>query len=244
MRTPDYTKQTDSGNVTDTDPGKPSKTESPVSECIRCGTCCKKGGPSFHLEDKMLIERGRILSKHLFTIREGQRAYDNVKGIFFNAPSDVIKIKGRKGVLTCVFLDEDESGCTIYDFRPLECRVLECRDTRAIEKVYARDRLARRDLISSVEGLWDLVEDHQKRCSYHRMERFIDALNTDKKDEALAGIRDIIDYDARIRELVVSKGGLDADMTDFLFGLPITETIRIYGLKVERKGDTILLISI
>jgi Fe-S-cluster containining protein len=36
-----------------------------ITKCIRCGTCCKKGGPSFHLEDKMLIEKGIILSKYL-----------------------------------------------------------------------------------------------------------------------------------------------------------------------------------
>ena len=50
----------------------------PISECVRCGTCCGKGGPAFHHEDKMLIEQGIILSKHLYTIRAGEPVYDNV----------------------------------------------------------------------------------------------------------------------------------------------------------------------
>ena len=43
---------------------KPAK---PISECMRCGTCCKKGGPSFHHADKTLIEAGVIESKYLYT---------------------------------------------------------------------------------------------------------------------------------------------------------------------------------
>ncbi|MFC1829701.1 YkgJ family cysteine cluster protein [Thermodesulfobacteriota bacterium] len=224
--------------------GKPSDSRTMITECIRCCTCCTKGGPSFHLKDKRLIEKGIILSKYLYTIRKGERTYDNVNETFYPAPSDIIKIKGRIDALACVFLDEDEKECTIYDNRPLECRVLECWDTREIEKIYGQDRLTRQDLISSIEGLWELIDDHQNRCSYNNLQRFIDALNSDKKDEALAGIQDIIDYDARIRELVVEKSGLDPDMLDFLFGRPVTETIKIYGLKVEKSGDKIYLIPI
>ncbi|MBW2193299.1 MAG: YkgJ family cysteine cluster protein, partial [Deltaproteobacteria bacterium] len=197
-----------------------------TTECTRCCTCCKKGGPSFHLKDKRLVEKGIILSKHLYTIRKGERTYDNVKETFYPAPSDIIKVQGRTDALTCVFLDEDESECTIYDNRPLECRVLECWDTKEIEKIYAENRLTRKDLVSAIEGLWELIDDHQKRCSYKNLQHFINALNSEKKDEALEGIRDIIDYDARIRELVVEKGGLDPDMLDFLFGRPIPETIK------------------
>ncbi len=28
-----------------------------ITECICCGTCCKKGGPCFHLADKHLIDK-------------------------------------------------------------------------------------------------------------------------------------------------------------------------------------------
>ena len=50
-----------------------------------------------------------------------------------------------------------------------------------IEKIYAKNRLTRKDLISSIEGLWDLVEEHQNQCGYDMLTLFVDALNTDKK---------------------------------------------------------------
>ncbi|MEE8552947.1 MAG: YkgJ family cysteine cluster protein [Desulfobacterales bacterium] len=218
------------------------KSSTSITECIRCGTCCKKGGPSFHDEDKMLIEKGIILSKDLYTIRIGELSYDNVKECLLLTTSDIIKIKGQKDSWVCVFFNEEKNECAIYDNRPLECRVLKCWDTREIEKVYSKNRLARKDLISSIEGLWDLIEDHQKRCSYDKLKDFVDALNSNKKDDALEGILDIIEYDTRIRELVVQKGGLSPDMTDFLFGRSITETIRMYDLKVEQEGDNYRLV--
>jgi Fe-S-cluster containining protein len=215
-----------------------------IRKCNRCGTCCKKGGPCFHLEDKMLIEKGIILSKYLYTIRAHELCYDNVKNSNLPAASDIIKIKGKKDSLTCVFFNETQNECTIYDNRPLECRVLKCWDTREIERIYAKNRLTRKDLLSTVEGLWGLVEDHQKRCSYKKLEFFIDTLKKDKKDKALKDILDIIKYDAQIRELVVKKGGLDPEMTDFIFGRPITETIRMYGFKIKKQGNTYRLIPI
>ncbi len=215
-----------------------------ITECIRCGTCCKKGGPSFHIEDKMLIEKGIILSKYLYTIRDSELSYDNVKESILPAASDIIKIKGQKDSWTCIFFNEKENECTIYDNRPLECRALKCWDTLEIEKIYFKNRLTRKDLISTIEGLWGLVEDHQKQCSYIKLKLFIDALNKDKKDETLKGILDIIEYDARIRELVVQNGGLDPEMTDFLFGRPITETIKMYGFKIIKQDDNYRLIPI
>ena len=82
------------------------------SSCRRCGTCCKKGGPAFHLADRAIIEKGAIQLKHLTTIREGEPAWDNVSGGVLPAPTDIIKIKSRPGGRTCVFYDEEAAACT------------------------------------------------------------------------------------------------------------------------------------
>ncbi len=226
-------------------PKKQPGTSAPISECIRCGTCCKKGGPSFHHEDKELIDKGIILSEFLYTIREGELSYDNVKECLLPAASDIIKIKGQKDSWTCVFFNENENECTLYNDRPIECRILTCWDTREIEKMYSKNRLTRKDLLSSIEGLWDLVEDHQQRCAYNRLKRFTaDLKEGKKKDEAAKGLHEIIEYDTRIRQMVAEKGGLDPAMVDFLFGRPITETIRMYGFRIVQKGDKFSLIPI
>ena len=50
---------------------------------------------------------------------------------------------------------------------------------------------------------------------------------------------EIIRYDAEIRNLVISRGGLDADMLDFLFGRPLTQTLGNYGIKIQQEGTQI-----
>ena len=68
------------------------------TSCRQCGTCCRKGGPSFHLEDRALIDEGLIQAKDLFTIRRGEPAHENVQGKISPVKTDIIKIKGKKGV--------------------------------------------------------------------------------------------------------------------------------------------------
>jgi len=212
-----------------------------ISECIRCGTCCEKGGPCFHVEDRMLIEKGKIPAKFLYTIRKGELAHDNVKGCLKPVDSDVVKIKSKKDSWMCIFFDDVEKGCTIYDDRPLECRVLNCRDTRELEQIYADNRLTRADLVSKVKGLWDLIKDHQARCDYKNIQPLINNLAGSKRHQARRKLLEIIRYDAEIRKLVVARGGLDPEMLDFLFGRPLTKTLKNYGISIHQEGKKIQL---
>ncbi|MGD8649962.1 MAG: YkgJ family cysteine cluster protein [Desulfobacterales bacterium] len=216
------------------------KTGSSITECIRCGTCCEKGGPGFHQADRMLIEKGVIPSRYLYTIREGELARDNVKGCLKPVESDIIKINGKEDTWTCIFFDEVNKGCTIYDDRPLECRALKCWDTRELEQIYATARLTRKDLVSGIKGLWDLIEDHQTRCDYKKIQKLIKELSGVKPTRARQKLLEIIRYDGEIRNLVISRGGLDADMLDFLFGRPLTQTLGNYGVKIHQKGEKIV----
>lgn len=202
-----------------------------ISECIRCGTCCKKGGPSFHLRDKPLIEKGIISLKHLYTIRQGEPAFDNVKGNLFCVPSDIIKIKSGKNFRACIFFNTKDRRCEIYEDRPAECRLLNCRDTRDIEAFYDRDRLTRKDLLSGIRGLWELIEAHQMRCDYERVGYLVENLKGDKKEEALDALSDMLDYDSRIRSLIAEKKGTDSEIIVFLFGYPLAETLSRFSLK-------------
>ena len=192
------------------------KPGTPTSECIRCGTCCEKGGPAFHQNDRELIEKGVIPSRHLFTIRKGEFAYDNVKGRLVPVDTDIIKIKGKEDSWTCIYLDEENKICSIYDDRPLQCRNLKCWDTRELGKMYASHRLTRDDLIKDIEGLWDLIEDHQKRCDYGRIKTLISELGGTHHERARKQLLEIIQYDTEIRKLVVDKGGLDPEMLEFV----------------------------
>jgi Fe-S-cluster containining protein len=206
--------------------------EKPISECRRCGTCCKKGGPSFHQEDKALIEKGVIHSKYLYTIRKGEMAYDNVKQCLEPVSSDVIKIKGKGESWTCILFDDQQNECTIYEDRPIECRALKCWDTKALEELYDRKRLKREDLFADIQGLWDLIKDHQERCNYEIIQKLVEEINSGMGGKARQKLAGIIQFDIEIRKLVVSRGGLDMDMLDFLFGRPLKQTLKNFGLKI------------
>ncbi len=199
-----------------------------ITECILCGTCCKKGGPSFHLADKHLIDKGVILSKYLFTIRKGELAYDNVRQELLPLSSELIKLKGKNDSSTCIFFNEGEKKCEIYKNRPVECKALKCWDTREIEKFYSKNRLTRKDLLFDVEGLWELVNDHQSRCSYEKIKKMLQKQD-DSNNDIQKEILEIIRYDTQIRHLVVEKGGMDSEILDFLFGRPLTLTIKSFG---------------
>jgi Fe-S-cluster containining protein len=202
-------------------------------ECKRCGTCCTKGGPAFHYADKALIEDGVIHSKYLYTIRKGEWAYNNVRRCLEAVSSDIIKIKEKNNSWTCIFFDEAQSACAIYENRPSECRILKCWDTRELEGLYAKKRLTRQDLVSEIEGLWSLIKDHQQRCDYEIIQKLVNAINSDAGDvKARLKLVEIMKFDTEIRKLVVSTAGLEPEMLDFLFGRPLTRTIKRMGLKV------------
>jgi Fe-S-cluster containining protein len=189
------------------------------------------------------VENGSIPAKCLYTIRRGELARDDIRGRLAPLAEEIVKIKGQGGKWTCLFYNRQARGCRIYDHRPLECRVLNCRDTDPIEKIYDKGRLTRRDLLAEVAGLWELIEDHEQRCSYAQLGAWVreGALENEgfRQEEA---ILETLRYDAQIRQLATEKGGLDAELLVFVFGRPLTETIRMFGIDLVRKKGTYGLI--
>lgn len=221
------------------------KTGKDKYECRRCGTCCCKGGPALHLEDESLVATGRIPLKELLTIRQGEPAFDNVRGVVSPAPSDIIKIKGASPAdATCRFLDQEAVGCTIYDHRPVECRVLTCWDSRAITEMYERDRLTRDRLLARLPGLSDLVAEHQERCNYQEIGRLAERIKSDQDNngEGVEALLAIVRYDQSIRQVTVERTRLDQGLLDFLFGQPLTETLRRFKVKLVREGERITIV--
>jgi len=212
-------------------------TQSPPILCKRCGTCCEKGGPGLHHEDRPLVESGSIPAKYLYTIRRGELVRDDIRGRLAPLAEEIVKIKGQDGKWTCMFYDRQTRGCRIYAHRPLECRVLNCRDTGPIEEIYDKGRLTRRDLLATVAGLWELIEDHEQRCSYAQLEAWVrEGVSPDEVFKQEESIFETLRYDAHVRQLAVEKGGLDAELLAFVFGRPLTETIRMFGIELVRKN--------
>lgn len=220
---------------------RPSDSEAniPRSSCIRCGVCCKKGGPTLHAEDKKKIEEGKIPVKFLFTIRKHEPAFDNIRDLIAPASTDIIKIKSQKDSSACIFYDLSNAECRIYTNRPIECRELKCWDTRKISLLYDKNRINRKTLLSGIKDLSDLVQDHQNRCSYKKIADLADQTkcNRIEKKEALEQLNEMLRYDCSIRHLIVEKDKKASEMLDFLFGRPLTATMQMFGLKMKEDHD-------
>jgi Fe-S-cluster containining protein len=213
------------------------------TECQRCGTCCKAGGPALHLEDMELVQSGKIPLKDLYTIRAGELARDNVKGTLAPVAAELIKIKGIGRTWTCWYYDEDSKGCTVYENRPLECRVLNCRDTAAIEAIYNQQRLTRKDLLKEIPHLWGLVEEHEKKCGYRVLAELADRLKAGPDQAAADSMVEMVGYDAHLRALIVEKERPDPALLDFLFGRSLADTLPGFGLQSHQKGGKLVITS-
>ncbi len=206
-----------------------------MDHCRQCGTCCRKGGPAIHREDKKLLENGYIPLSYLFTIRKDEPVYDNVQGCIISAPADIIRIKSRESSTTCVFFNPEFNNCNIYPKRPLECRMLECWNTRSIEEIYDKGRLSRQELLANTHHINDLVEYHENRCAYLIIKKLIHQLNQGDKKNALENIREILAFDNHFRLLAIEKSICKRNIIDFLFGSPLQKTLPRMGLKVIKK---------
>ena len=186
--------------------------------CSRCGECCRKGGPALHHEDLPLLRTpGGPDLADLMTLRAGEPALDQVRGRVEPLAGEIVKLRGRGTAWTCLFFQEGDAACAIYRARPLECRALSCQDTRELERVYAKDRLTRRDILPTGHPLLELIEEHERRCPVAGYARLLGSdapENRRSRAEMLA-------WDREVRLLVTEKSGMDPAILDFLFGRPL-----------------------
>lgn len=211
------------------------RSKNKITECIKCCTCCSKGGPALHKEDKTLLDEGKLHGRFLYTIRQGEPVEDNVKGDIIFAPTDIIKIKSRDGSEACLFGNYQKKECSIYESRPQECKILQCWDTKALEDFYEKDRLTRKDVLGHIEGLWDLIEEHQDKCSYEHISEILQKTPSPISGKAKEELLSIVAYDLEIRELVINQTDTDPNLIDFLFGRPLKQTLRRFGLEFGEK---------
>lgn len=202
-----------------------------MSSCRRCGTCCKKGGPAIHSEDRLLLEKGIIPLRYLYTIRKGELVHDPIRGAVLPVISEVIKVKSGADLSVCTFYGHHKARCRIYADRPLECRLLKCWDTAAIEGVYEQNRLSRESLLEDAAGLRELVADHEQRCGYGRLGDLISRLKKGHKKQLVDEVGEIINFDNQLRRLVIEKCRVEPEMLDFLFGRPLQKTLFMFGLR-------------
>lgn len=190
------------------------------------------------MEDRELVDSGRVPLSHLLTFRQGEPVFDNVSGCIAPAVTDIIRIKSiRDHSAECVYYEPAQKGCRIYRHRPSECEALQCWDTRKIEAMYNCRRLTRRLLLAEVKGLWDLVAHHQERCDYALVAEMADRIRQRRRFESAENeLLEIIRFDGHLRDITLERGNLDPGSLEFLFGRPLSFTIRLFQLKIIKNA--------
>lgn len=198
-----------------------------MPECLRCGTCCAKGGPALHTEDLPLVREGVLPLDALVVIRAGETAHDQVTGRLAPLEAEIVKVwsgpwaeEGPEGgggrgasVWTCPYLrlspegGPEEAGdlaaCAVHARRPLECRLLDCRDTAALARAYDKDRLTRRDILP--EAFHELLDEHDRVCGAARLEALRRAC-AGGESEACGELDSALAFDAAMRHASAQRG--------------------------------------
>jgi Fe-S-cluster containining protein len=201
----------------------------PLPACDRCGQCCRQGGPALHAEDLPLV-RDKVLSyADLYTLRRGEPARDQFQDALLPLEHELVKLKGDGDpAWTCAFFRESPVGCGIYAHRPLECRLLSCKDTAPLAAAYASGRLARADILPPGSALAALAAEHEARCPAPELARLLTAARAGDVATAQAAgqaAADMIAYDRAFRAALVEKG-LPPDILPFLLGRPLEVVAR------------------
>ena len=215
--------------------------EQPVTNerthCIRCGECCLGSSPTLQIADVSLVYDGFIDRGNLYTIRLGELVRDNIRGELRVTDKEIIKIKEKekKDGKGCIYYDEKAKACTIYEYRPIQCKALACWDESEFMRVYARPKVDRRDIIRD-KIILGLMKEHDKRCSYSELDKCVRQIKKEG-EEAVGKILEILRFDHHIRAFTSKKLGIDLSEMGFLFGRPLTQTITMFGLKVIKSSD-------
>jgi Fe-S-cluster containining protein len=205
------------------------------THCIRCGECCLASSPTLQMADVSLVYDGFIDRGNLYTIRLGELIRDNIHGELRVTDKEIIKIKEKENGLGCIHYNEKAKACTIYEYRPIQCKALACWDESEFMRVYARPKADRRDIIRDKIVL-GLMKEHDKRCSYMELDKFVRQIKKEG-EEAVRKILEVLKFDHHIRTFTSKKLGIGFSEMDFLFGRPLIDTIKMFGLKVIKQPD-------
>ena len=214
----------------------------PRDHCIRCGECCLNSSPSLQLTDVPLVNESIIERSDLYSVRVSELVQDNIRDELKVTDTELIKVREKTSVGGCIFYDDAEKACTIYGHRPAQCRALTCWDENEFMRVYAEPKAGRNEIIND-HTLLRLIDEHEKRCAYAQLERYVKKIERDG-EAAVEKILHALKFDHDIRLLIPEKLGVDSHEMDLILGRPLTETIIMFGLKVVCEQDESFLLTL
>ncbi|SHN59109.1 hypothetical protein [Desulfovibrio litoralis] len=222
--------------------------------CLRCGTCCLKGGPALHQADYILIKNAQIKRSHLFSILKGELAYmpnlesdSSSNSLLCLTEQELIKIKPNPQKTlqypwACMFLTQEKqsktTGCKLHPNHPEECKLLFCQNTKQILKAYQINRLTRAELSTPDEQAlqaahssgtnWTQLGTELATYFINQQNNFIEINKLPKK--MVKELEESANFDNAFRSIVVERKVLKQDELDFHFGRNITSILKQFGI--------------
>jgi hypothetical protein len=153
----------------------------------------------------------------------------------------MIKIREFPGTTTCIFFEQKDKKCVIYESRPEQCRLQQCWDPDGSDK-QSPAALDRGDILKTVSPLWEIILRHENRCSHAELERSVARLGA-TKGETVGDVLSILAFDHHVREFAKETLSLEPETIEFFFGKDLRESIGRYGLVVEESSDGSFLLT-
>jgi Fe-S-cluster containining protein len=204
--------------------------------CVRCGDCCRKSSPTLHLEDLDLLRSGRIPWNRLLTLRRGEPVHSPFDEKVFFLVDERIKIRENTGTQECAFYDDTINECLVYENRPLQCRAQACWDGEPAKQMTEQPYLKRGDIFSDVELLQDLIAEHDRRCSFEKLQGAFNALAANE-GQGLDAVLELLAYEEHFRQFLAEKLNIPADNLPLIFGRSYEDLVPLFGFRVEVEAD-------
>jgi Fe-S-cluster containining protein len=229
-------------------------------QCSCCGVCCEKGGATLQAEDMALVAAGVLPPRVLVTVRAGELAYDEAQQRLAPRATEMIKLAGtgeNAHPWHCVFHRADKL-CGIHAQRPAQCRALFCRNTAALEALYAQGQATRQDVlrflpVAFARDWFAVLQAYEEHCSMtalvpcalaarQALDAAAPAQNTvaqvkqqsPEQAQATEALLHYVHYDHAFREACCRKGGIDAADLPFLLGRALPCVLEGFGLALCR----------
>jgi len=220
------------------------KQQAASESCIRCGECCLLGSPTLLTHDLPLFQREILTWNDVYTLRPGELV-TNREGQVESLTDERLKVRELPGSRQCWFFLAAHNSCRIYDDRPEQCRRQICWDDPPRPPAVAQ-LLTRKHLFEAVPEVWDLIQQHQERCDYHKAARALAQL-ANGREEAGEVLFEALHFDHYLRQMLIKDWELTPAATELLLGRPVSQFLEDHGLdailtpegvfKLEKRPD-------
>ena len=195
-----------------------------------------------HKEDYSLVITGILNLEDLITIRKGEYVHHPLSDKPQPTEHEIIKIRGKGTGWCCIFLDEKKSLCSLYEHRPLACRLLKCWAPEDVLAISGKNLLNRFAFISEKAPFTSLIHEHEAKCPVTVMNSL--AAQWDKREiqnNTIAEISRLVNLDCQIRSTAVRFYRLSLAEELFFFGRPMFQLLLPLGITFTAAPDGITL---